>query len=176
MSEDGKWNESKALLEKIIAGEPNNRETFNPYRSLALACRGLGDEAGERAALTKLLELDSGVSEASARLLEIGGSLPAADRAADADRMLETNPFQERAYRTLATTAKVTEDPVSARAAFLSLLALEPRDAGRVHYELATLVRPTDLPESRRHVLKALEENPRFEAALDFLITLPPAP
>ncbi len=175
LTEEGKWAESKALTEQIIAAEPNNREAFNPYRSLAHACRGLGDEAGERAALTKLLEIDSNVSEAAARLLEIGGSLPAEERLTIGDRMLETNPFQEQAYRTLAAAAKESEAPERAREAYTSLLALQPRDAGRIHYELATQLRDNDRNESRRQVLKALEENPRFEAALEFLISLPVA-
>jgi hypothetical protein len=56
-----------------------------------------------------------------------------------------------------------------------SLLALEPRDAGRIHFDIATSLRKSDPKESRRQVLKALEENPRFQAALDLLTTFPPA-
>ena len=170
LTEEGNWAESKSLLEKIIAAEPNNREPFNPYQSLALACRGLGDTEGERAALTKLLELDANASEAAARLLEIDAT------SVEADRMLATNPFQEKAYRTLATTAQTAGRPEIARDALFSLLALEPRDAGRLHFELATLLRDTDRNQARRQVLKALEENPRFEAALEFLVSLPSEP
>lgn len=174
LTEERKWQESKDLLEKIIAAEPNNREAFNPYMSLALACRGLGDEAGERAALVKLLAIDSNASDAAARLLEIGGKLSAADRAAQGDQMLQTNPFQETAYRTLAAAAKESGDARRTREALESLLALEPRDAGRIHYELATLLRKSDPRAARRQVLQALEENPRFQAALELLSTFPP--
>ncbi|MEK7952563.1 tetratricopeptide repeat protein [Luteolibacter sp. Y139] len=175
LTEERKWKESKALLEKIIGAEPNNRESFNPYWSLALACRGLNDEEGERAALTKLLSIDSNVSDAAARLLELGGTLPAAERAAQGDQMLQTNPFQEKAYRTLAAAAKESGDTRRTRESLESLLALEPRDAGRLHFDLATLLRKSDPKESRRQVLKALEENPRFQAALELLTTFPPA-
>lgn len=175
LTEERKWQESKDLLEKIIAAEPANREAFNPYWSLALACRGLGDEAGERAALTKLLSIDSNVSDAAARLLELGGTLSAAERAAHGDQMLQTNPFQEKAYRTLAAAAKEAGDAGRTREALESLLALEPRDSGRIHFDLATLLRKSDPGESRRQVLKALEENPRFQAALELLTTFPPA-
>ena len=174
LTEERKWQDSKVLLEKIIAAEPNNREAFNPYMSLALACRGLGDEAGERAALVKLLAIDSNVSDAAARLLELGGTVSAAERAAHSDQMLQTNPFQEKAYRTLAAVAKESGDARRNREALESLLALEPRDAGRIHYELATLLRKSDPAASRRQVLKALEENPRFQAALELLSTFPP--
>jgi tetratricopeptide (TPR) repeat protein len=175
LTEERKWQESKNLLEKVIAAEPANREAFNPYWSLALACRGLNDEAGERAALTKLLSIDSNVSDAAARLLEVGGTLSAAERAAHGDQMLQTNPFQEKAYRTLAAAAKESGDARRTREALESLLALEPRDAGRIHFDIATSLRKSDPKESRRQVLKALEENPRFQAALDLLTTFPPA-
>ena len=176
LMEDKDWQQAKAQLEKIIAAEPDNREEFNPYQALSLACRGLGDEAGERAALTRLLQIDSNASEAAARLVELSGSLPASERLATADRMLETNPFQEQAYRKLAAAAKETGAAGRSRDAFKSLLALEPRDASRLHYELATLLRDSDPKAARREVLKALEENPRFELALEFLVRLPPSP
>jgi tetratricopeptide (TPR) repeat protein len=176
LTEDKDWTTAQALLENIIAAEPDNREPFNPYQALALACRGLGDEAGERTALTRLLQIDSNASAAAARLLEISQSLPAAERLATADRMLETNPFQEQAYRKLAAAAKETGATALSREAFKSLLALGPRDASRLHYELATLMREYAPEEARREVLKALEENPRFELALEFLVRLPESP
>ncbi len=174
LTEEGKWQDAKTLLEKIISAEPNNREPFNPYQAISLACRGLGDETGERAALTKLLEIDANASEAAARLLQLSAKLPAAERLADGDRMLETNPFQEQAYRTLIAAAKETGTPP--REPYFSLLALDTLDAGRLRFELATLLRDSDREESRRQVLKALEDNPRFEAALEFLVRLPQSP
>ncbi|MEY3896682.1 MAG: hypothetical protein RLZZ214_2202 [Verrucomicrobiota bacterium] len=176
LTEDKNWTAAKALLEKIIAAEPDNREPFNPYQALALVCRGLGDEAGERAALARLLQIDSNASEAAARLLELSASLSATERLATAERMLETNPFQEQAYRTLVVAARETGATGHSSNAFQSLLALEPRDASRLHYELATLLRESDPATARREVLKALEENPRFELALEFLVRLPPSP
>ena len=70
LSEDKDWKQAKAVLEKIIAAAPDNREEFNPYWALSLACRGLGDETGERAALAKFVQIDSNASEAAARQLD----------------------------------------------------------------------------------------------------------
>jgi len=174
--ENKEWKSAKTLLEKIISAEPNNREANNPYQILASVCRALNDDAGERSALTKLLEIDSNNSDASARLLELSGTLAAPARLAAAEKMLETNPFKEQAYRTLVGAAKELRNPDQTRIASLSLLALKPPDASRLHYELATQLRESAPEEARRHVLKALEENPRFELALEFLIRLPPPP
>lgn len=172
LAKSGKWSEVRPLVETIISSEPENREPFNPYQVLAAACKALDDEPGERAALTKLLEIDANASEAAARLLQLGGSQSAPVRLADADRMLETNPFQEQAYRTIFAEAKESGDLTRARAACVSLLALEPRDSSRIHFELAVLLKETDRNEARREVLKALEENPRFESALEFLVLM----
>ncbi len=108
----------------------------------------------------KLYTLDANRSEEAARLLKMEGST-----AEDADRMLETNPFQDQAYRTLAKEN-------SSRKHYESLLALNPRDATRLHYELAVILQKTDPKAARRHVLQSLEDNPRFKLALDLLVTL----
>ena len=174
LTEEGKWQDAKTLLEKIIAAEPYYREPFNPNQALSVACRGLGDEPGERAALTKLLEIDANASEAAARLQQLSAKLPAAERLANGNRMLETNPFQEQAYRTIIAAAK--ESGSTSRDPYLFLLALGTLDAGRLRFELATLLRDSDREEARRQVLKALEDNPRFEAALEVLLRLTQSP
>ncbi len=157
---EGKWGEAKTLAERMIHAVPDNREDFSPYQVVADACKGLGDQAGERVALLKLYSLDANRSEVAARLLKMKD----ADKV-DADRMLETNPFQDQAYRILAKEG-------SSRNHYESLLALEPRDATRLHYELAVLLEESDPEASRRHVLQALEDNPRFQLALDLLVSL----
>ena len=174
--EDKKWQSARELLETIIVGEPNNRETYNPYWALSVACRNLGDPLAERDALSRLLQIDSNASEAAARLLELSTSLPAAERLSIADIMLETNPFQEQAYRTQIAASKDSGVPKHAVQACESLLALEPRDASRLHFELASLLQTSEPRRARREILKALEGNPRFEMALDFLVRLPPSP
>ena len=157
---EGKWEEAKTLAERMIRAVPDNREEFNPYQVVADACNGLGDQAGERVALLQLYTLDANRSEVAARLLKMKD----ADKV-DADRMLETNPFQDQAYRTLAKEG-------SSRNHYESLLALEPRDATRLHYELAVLLEESDPEAARHHVLQALEDNPRFQLALDLLVSL----
>ena len=162
--EEGKWAEAKTLAERMVKAAPDNREDFSPYQILADSCKGLGDPAGERTALLKLYTLDANRSEAAARLLKMEAS-----DSTDADRMLETNPFQDQAYRSLAKENASRKD-------YESLLSLEPRDASRLHYELAVILRETDPRAARRHVLQALEDNPRFKLALDLLVTLKKSP
>lgn len=161
---EGKWEEARNLAVSMIRSAPDNREDFSPYEVIADACKGLGDTAGERAALLRLYTLDANRSEAAARLLKLDGA-----DSTDADRMLETHPFQDQAYRILAKET-------TSRGAYESLLGLEPRDATRLHYELAMILRETDPKAARRHVLQALEDNPRFTLALDLLVSLKKSP
>jgi len=162
--EEGKWNEAKKLAKQVIEAVPDNREEFNPYQVLADASGGLDDPGGERAALLKLYSLDANRSEAAARLLK----MEPADEIT-ADRMLETNPFHDQAYRSLAKSSSSQKD-------YESLLALEPRDATRLHYELAVILQESDPKAARRHVLQALEDNPRFKLALDLLVSMKNSP
>ncbi len=162
--EEGKWEEAKALAQQVIQAVPHNREEFNPYQVLANACKGLGDLSGEHSSLAKLFSLDANRAEAAARLLEMEGA-----DANDAERMLEINPFHELAYRTLGKSNLSRND-------YEALLALEPRDATRLHYELAVTLQESDPKAARRHVLQALEDNPRFKPALKLLVALNKSP
>ncbi|MEM1222724.1 MAG: tetratricopeptide repeat protein [Verrucomicrobiota bacterium] len=172
--ENSEWEAARDLAKRIIAGEPNNRESYNPYWALSKACRGLGDLAGERSALEQLLRLNADASDAATRLLEISNTLVAPTQVSHADLVLETNPFNEQAYRMLASASQETEDTPRAEAAYRSLLALDPVDVSRLHYELADLLQEQNPDVARRQVLKALETNPRFERALELLVKIPP--
>ncbi|MEM9079086.1 MAG: tetratricopeptide repeat protein [Verrucomicrobiota bacterium] len=169
------WNSAQKLLENIIQSAPNNREDNNPYWALSLVYRNSNNTKSERETLIKLVEIDAHHSDAASRLLELSQTLSPAERIKTAQRMLEINPFQETAYRTLFKAAKETQSIQQAQEACTSLLALKPRDSSRLHYELATILLEPNPEQSRREVLKALEQNPRFEIALEFLVNLPPS-
>ena len=53
-----------------------------------------------------------------------------------------------------------------------SLLPLQPDDAARIHFRIATLLKTSDPSSSRRHVLLALEQAPRFREAHRLLLEL----
>jgi tetratricopeptide (TPR) repeat protein len=136
---------------------------------LATACRNLGDVEGETAALRKLLDLDANAAEAASRLVELAGPVGPEERLERAHALLAINPFSEGAYRLIAATTPGGES----RKALASLIALEPLDIGRLHYDLALELKESDPEAARRHVLKALEDNPRFRSALELLVSIP---
>ena len=82
------------------------------------------------------------------------------------------NPLNAAPYRFLAQAAEKTNDTQSAIAAYRSLLELDPPDPAEVHFHLAQLLHRVGDPAARRHVLQALEEAPRYRAALRLLLEI----
>jgi hypothetical protein len=82
------------------------------------------------------------------------------------------DPLSAPPYRFLAQASDQTNDTATAIGAYRALLQLEPPDPAEVHYRLALdLHRAGDL-EAKRQVLEALEEAPRYRAALALLLEL----
>jgi hypothetical protein len=52
------------------------------------------------------------------------------------------------------------------------LLELDPPDIAETHFRLAELLHTVGDPSARRHVLQALEEAPRYPAALRLLLEI----
>jgi hypothetical protein len=52
------------------------------------------------------------------------------------------------------------------------LLELDPPDLAETHFRLAQLLHRVGDPWARRHVLQALEEAPRYPAALQLLLEI----
>jgi hypothetical protein len=52
------------------------------------------------------------------------------------------------------------------------LLELDPPNPAEVHFNLARLLHRAGDPAARRHVLQALEDAPRYRAALQLLLQM----
>lgn len=170
LADEQKWPKVKALIEPLIALEPANRESDNPYLLLARAHRELGDSAAEKEALEKLLALDAGSFPAARRLLEIASDGASPHAAADAARaVLAIHPAQPDALLALARSQAAGGRVPDAGATLEGLLALDPPESAGIRMEYARLLASHGDPRARRQVLLVLEQNPRFEAALNLL-------
>lgn len=172
--EQQKWQEAKVPLQRLVELYPEQTGTESAYRPLAAAMRALNDTAGEREVLKKWAEVDDEATEAYLRLAE----LAAADKdwpavALNSDRYLAVNPLVAPPYRYLAQAAMETGDDSTAVVAWRTLIQLDVPERADAHYQLATLLRKRgDTAEARRHTLIALEETPRYRAALHLLLEL----
>ena len=87
-------------------------------------------------------------------------------------RYLAVNPLTPAPYRFLAQACEELKDAQPAIDTYRSLVELDPTDPAEVHFHLAQLLHGLGDPTARRHVLQALEEAPRYRAALQLLLKI----
>ena len=140
---------------------------------LAVACRELGETNEEREVLSRLAKQDDEAKDAYARLMELeetAQNWPAV--AAAARQYLAVDPLTALPYRFLAQAAEHTSETAAAIEAYRGWLQLDPADPAEVHFRLARLLHSTGSADARRQVLLALEQAPRYPAALKLLLEL----
>jgi tetratricopeptide (TPR) repeat protein len=167
------WEAAKAPLRRLISLYPDQHEGDSAYALLARAHRELGETAEEEAMLNKVAELCSDAPDAYARLMEI-----AAERKdwqgvlRNGGRFTAVDPLSPKPYEGMAGARAALGDKPGAIAAYRTLLALGPDDIPGTHYHLAMLLHAAGDMSAKRHVLLALEEAPRYRAALDLLLQM----
>jgi tetratricopeptide (TPR) repeat protein len=176
--EQQKWEEAKVPLERLVELYPEQKGGESGYRSLAAAYRALNDTAGEMSILKKWAEVDDEATDAYLRLMELATAekdWPTVAR--NSERYLAVNPLVPPPYRYLAQAATANGDDSTAVVAWRTLIQLDVPERADGHYHLAELLRKRgDIAEARRHVLLALEETPRYRAALRLLLDLSRTP
>jgi predicted Zn-dependent protease len=181
------WGEAQAVLTHFLALDPAQIGPDSAWRQLAAVDRTLGERAArrgetagpdaapeaERAALTRLAEIDDNAADACLRLTELAAAAkdwPAVQRYAG--RFIAVNPLVATPYRYLARAAEERGDLPEAIAADRTVLLLAPPNPSEVHFQLARLLRQARDPAARRQVLEALEDAPRYRDALALLLDL----
>ncbi|MCP5522643.1 MAG: hypothetical protein H7A46_13965 [Verrucomicrobiales bacterium] len=164
------WAGALPVLESLVERFPTFTGPDSSWSALARAYRGLGDQAKERQALEHQAQIDDEAANVYERLMEIGketGDWPLV--IANANRYLAVNPLVPLPYRQLAQAAGELGEPAAAIGAYRALLALGPDNPAMVHYQLARQLHQLGDPAAKRHALQALEDAPRFRAALELL-------
>jgi tetratricopeptide (TPR) repeat protein len=171
--EDKKWTEAKPLLQHLVEAYPDSVGPDSPYRMLAAAHRALGETNLERQVLERFAAKDDEAQDAYGRLMELGvSSKDWHSVETNALRYLAVNPLVPPPYRYLAQASQQTGDSRHGIGAYSALLQLDPPDLAETHFRLAELLYKTGDPSARRHVLQALEEAPRYPAALRLLLEI----
>jgi tetratricopeptide (TPR) repeat protein len=171
--EDKRWAEAKPVLQKLIEAYPDFVGPDSAYRMLAAANQALGETNAEREVLERFAARDDEAPDAYGRLMELGvveKDWPSVET--NALRYLAVNPLVPPPYRYLAQASKQTKNDKNGIAAYRALLELDPPDLAETHFRLAQLLHQAGDPTARRHVLQALEEAPRYPAALQLLLQI----
>ncbi len=90
----------------------------------------------------------------------------------NANRIISVNPLLPRAYNAWARACRELGKPAAAVAAYQAVLELEPHAAIDAHYQLARLLHKNDPLSAKNHLLRALEEAPRFREAHRLLLQI----
>lgn len=153
---------------------PRETGPRSAWAQLAELQHQLGDTAGECESLKRLVEIDDDAATALLRLIEINIDQQEWAQIQDhAQRLIAIKPLIPQPYTALAKAAEHRADHTAAIGALQALLKLPPVDRADVHYRLAVqLQQQGDMHQARRHVLQALEEAPRYRAALRLLLEL----
>ena len=169
-----KWPQAKAALLKFKALDPSYVGADNAYEGLAAVHKRLSEPAEERAVLEDLASRDGDASPAYLRLMELSeaaGDWEAVAR--NADRLLAVNPLIPVPHRQRARASEQMGRRDEAISAYRALSLLDETDPAEIHFRLAKLLHQAGkADESRREVLKSLEEAPRFLDAHRLLLEL----
>jgi tetratricopeptide (TPR) repeat protein len=169
----GRWAEAKAPLQKLISLYPEQTNADSAYAMLAQVHRQLGETAAELAMLNKVVALSSNASDACLRLIELAEARKDWKAVIEnVDRLAEINPLLPSSYRSAAEAHEALGESTAAIADYRSLLRLEPPNPAEFHYRLARLLHAAGDAGAKREALLALEETPRFRAALDLLLAI----
>ena len=171
--EEKNWQEAKPLLQTLIQLYPNDTGEDSPYRYLAAVYRALGETNEEQKVLTEFAARDTEAPDVYLRLMQMNAAekdWPAVLQ--NANRYLAVNPLVAPPYRFLAQASEQTGNLATAIEAYRALLQLDPADPVDVHYRLAEALYRTHNSEARRQVLEALEDAPRYRAALKLLLQI----
>ena len=168
-----KYSEAKPLLAHFIGLYPGQAGPDSAYLQLAAVHRALGETASERTVLAKLADIDDNATDSFLRLMELAreaGDWPAVRKFSE--KFLAVNPLVVPPYRNLAESAEHLGDIPAAIAADRTQLLLNPPNPAEVHFQLARLLHRSNDPEALRHVLRALEDAPRYGEALALLLEI----
>jgi tetratricopeptide (TPR) repeat protein len=177
LQREEKWRESLEPAKRLRELFPDNVEGASGYLLLARAYRELEENDAEREVLEAWADRAADATDAYERLMDIAAE--SEDWTAvrvNAERMLAVNPLSPAPHRRMAEAAEQLGQPDAAIDSYRSLLQFDTTDPVDAHYRLATLLHQrSDDGDSRRHVLMALEDAPRYLDAHRLLLELSPA-
>ena len=164
---------AKAPLQKLLDLYPTQTGPESAYALLAATHKALGETNAERVVLKRFAQQDSEANDAYLRSAELATGVSDWPAVVDSVRLcLAVNPLVATPYRLLAQASRHTNDISQSILANRALLELDPPNPAEVHFELASALHRKGDPGARRQVLQALEEAPRYQAALKLLLEL----
>jgi len=167
------YQDAKTPLETLVQLYPAETGSDSSSAMLAEVYRQLGETNTEKEIQSRIAVEDDEALPAYQRLMEFAAAGQNWQEVKqNAERYLAVNPLVPLPYRYLAQAADHLQESQSAIEAYRALLSLDPPDRAEVQFHLAELLYRSGNREARRHLLQALEDAPRYRAALDLLLRM----
>ena len=164
------WEEALEPLRKILSRYPLQPGNDESPRLLAQCYLELGDVENERQILRQIAEADHESPDIYLRLIQMDAEAKRWERVHEnLMRFFAVNPFLPQLYRIWARCGEALGQDAQAIDSWEKLLYLKPPDLANVHYQTARLLHRNDEEGALGHVLRALEEAPRFREAYRLL-------
>jgi tetratricopeptide (TPR) repeat protein len=167
------WEKAAETGQKLIDLNPEDTSAEGGYWLKARALHQLKRVDEEAALLRVMANLSGDVLPVYLRLIEIDRERQSwPELQTDAARALALNPFLPAPNEALAQAAQATGDAPTAIQIYQRLLHLSPANPAKVRYELASLLKPTNQAQAKRHLLDALAMAPRYQEAQKLLLDM----
>lgn len=164
------WPEVLQTGQKIAELVPDDVSGTSGYSLQIQALRQMKREDEEIALLRRIAEKSSSAQSSLLRLIEL--DLPKLrwnEVLANARRVTALNPFLVTSQRALAEAHAALNQPTESIQAWERVLVLDPGSAAQTHFKLAQLLKPSDAPKAKRHLLDSLSLAPRNREGLEML-------
>ena len=165
---------AKDPLEKLKSLETMTGERGDPLEMLARVYRELLQVKAERETLQQIVSLSSDALPALRRLIELAREEENWDLVAQyAAKVNSINPLLPDGHMAVAEAAEQTDQPIETLQSLAALAQMDPVDPAAIDYRMAvafTEVKQFEL--AKHHVLRALDEAPRYRDAHRLLLKL----
>ncbi len=172
--ESKRFEEAKKVLEKLRDLGTFTGEAGGPQSMLAMVYRELGETDKEIETLERIIGGSSDSLPALRRLIELAKDKEQWERVSlYSEQILAINPLLTDGQLSLSVAADQLDRPQDVVRAMSALAELDPIDPAAIDYRMAkALAELDDRDQARVHVLRALEEAPRYRDAHRLLLEL----
>ena len=133
---------------------------------MAIIHRELKETKKEKAILNKLAALSADDIDTFERLIKIAEEEKNWKAVAlNGQRYLSANPLNPRIYRSMAKAYQNLSSSTDAIQVWKAILQMDPADPAEANFKLASLIADSDPTQARQHLLRALEDAPRYRDA-----------
>ncbi len=169
-----RFDEACKLLEQLDKLQTFTGERSDPIMMLARCYRELGQTEQERETLQRVVGLSSDALPALRRLIALAEAEQQWEQVAVyAEQINAVNPLIPDGHTALAKASEELDQPQRAVNALRVLQRMDPIDPAELDFRLASLYAEIeDRVAARHHVLRALEQAPRYRQAHRLLLKL----